>query len=91
MHLRVGSAPGSYIMKLSPAIFHIRGYVTQVVPLCHCRALAALLKELSKTGLREVAFEIFDWLRSLDEQLHPDYAGLLDVFTYTTMIVSCWQ
>jgi hypothetical protein len=54
----------------------------------HCRALAALLKELSKTGLREVAFEIFDWLRSLNEQMHPEYAGLLDVFTYTTMIVS---
>lgn len=52
------------------------------------RALAALLKELSKTGLREVAFEIFDWLRTLDEQVHPEYAGLLDVFTYTTMIVS---
>ena len=47
-----------------------------------------MLKELSKTGLREVAFEIFDWLRTLDEQLHPDYVGLLDVFTYTTMIVS---
>jgi hypothetical protein len=59
-----------------------------VLRLVHCRALAALLKELSKTGLREVAFEIFDWLRSLNEQMHPEYAGLLDVFTYTTMIVS---
>ncbi|WIA08874.1 hypothetical protein OEZ85_008295 [Tetradesmus obliquus] len=53
------------------------------------RALAALLKELSKTGLREVAFEIFDWLRSLNEQMHPEFAGLLDVFTYTTMIAQC--
>ncbi|KAF8072806.1 jmj4 [Scenedesmus sp. PABB004] len=52
------------------------------------RALAALLKELSKTGLREVAFEIFDWLRAQSEAVHPEYAGLLDVFTYTTMIVS---
>lgn len=35
-----------------------------------------------------MAFEIFDWLRSLNEQMHPEFAGLLDVFTYTTMIVS---
>lgn len=50
------------------------------------RALAALLKELSKTGSADMAFEIFDWLRSLDED--HELAGLCDVYTYTTMIVS---
>eukprot|EP00877_Chromochloris_zofingiensis_P015267 jgi/Chrzof1/9995/Cz04g23110.t1 len=48
------------------------------------RALAALLKELSKTGSADMAFEIFDWLRSLDED--HELAGLCDVYTYTTMI-----
>lgn len=52
------------------------------------RALAALLKELSKTGLRDMAFHIFNWLREPTQSMDPAYGGLLDVFTYTTMIVS---
>lgn len=46
------------------------------------RAAAALLKELSKVGLTQRAFELFDWLRDLpsSHELH----GLCDVFTYTT-------
>ena len=46
------------------------------------RAAAALLKELSKVGLTQRAFELFDWLRDLPptHELH----GLCDVFTYTT-------
>jgi hypothetical protein len=52
------------------------------------RALAALLKELSKTGLRDMAFHIFNWLREPTQSMNPAYGGLLDVFTYTTMIVS---
>jgi hypothetical protein len=52
------------------------------------RALAALLKELSKTGRRDTAFQIFNWLRDPGQSMDPAYAGLLDVFTYTTMIVS---
>lgn len=52
------------------------------------RALAALLKELSKTGLRDMAFHIFNWLREPMQSMDPAYGGLLDVFTYTTMIVS---
>ena len=56
------------------------------VPSCS-GALAALLKELSKTGLGKRAVEIFDWLRTLEEQ--HDLAHLCDVYTYTTMISQC--
>lgn len=55
------------------------------------RALAALLKELSKTGLRDMAFHIFNWLREPGQCMDPAYGSLLDVFTYTTMIVSDMQ
>lgn len=51
------------------------------------RAVAALLKELSKSGLPHRAAELFDWLRSLpaDHQL----AKLADLYTYTTIISQC--
>lgn len=58
-----------------------------------CRALAALLKELCKSGATNVANELFTWLR----QLPPTHklAALCDIYTYTTMIVSVvpegWQ
>jgi hypothetical protein len=35
-----------------------------------------------------MAFEIFDWLKSRDPAEEPELAALLDVYTYTTMIVS---
>jgi hypothetical protein len=49
------------------------------------RALAALLKELHKRNMGAAAAEVFDWLRGLP----PGHAcaHLLDVYTYTTMIV----
>lgn len=56
-------------------------------PAPHRRALAALLKELHKRSLQPQAVEIFDWLRSLPPG--HELAHLLDVYTYTTMIVGC--
>lgn len=50
-------------------------------------ACAALLKELGRKGRSSEAFQIFDWLRTLDSS-HELY-HLLDVFTYTTMIAQC--
>jgi hypothetical protein len=52
-------------------------------------ALAALLKELHKRGRAAAAIELFDWLRGLA----PSHAlaPLLDVYTYTTMIVRLWD
>ncbi|KAL4422946.1 hypothetical protein ABPG75_009143 [Micractinium tetrahymenae] len=50
-------------------------------------ALAALLKELNKSGHVRRAQEIFDWLRSLDDS-HDLYA-LCNTMTYTTMISQC--
>lgn len=50
------------------------------------RAMAALLKELHKSSLAPLATEIFDWLRTLPQG--HEYVPLLDVYTYTTMIVS---
>jgi hypothetical protein len=35
-----------------------------------------------------MAFHIFNWLREPTQSMDPAYGGLLDVFTYTTMIVS---
>ncbi|KAK9810176.1 hypothetical protein WJX72_006143 [[Myrmecia] bisecta] len=53
------------------------------------RAVAALLKELSKVGHTQHAQELFDWLRTLgpEHELHK----LCDVFTYTTVIALCGQ
>jgi len=55
------------------------------------RAVAALLKELSKSGLPHRAAELFDWLRSLP----PDHelSRLADLYCYTTIISQvggCW-
>jgi hypothetical protein len=50
------------------------------------RALAALFKELHKASLAPLAIELFDWLRELPAG--HEYNPLLDVYTYTTMIVS---
>ncbi|KAI7837718.1 hypothetical protein COHA_008440 [Chlorella ohadii] len=51
------------------------------------RAVAALLKELSKSGQPQRASELFDWLRALprDHQL----SKLADLYTYTTLISQC--
>ena len=48
------------------------------------RAVAALLKELSKGGAPHRAAELFDWRRSLPPD-HP-LARLADLYTYTTII-----
>lgn len=50
-----------------------------------CRALAALFKELARANLGPLAIELFDWLRELPPG--HEYGPLLDVYTYTTMIV----
>jgi hypothetical protein len=50
-------------------------------------ALAALLKELNKSGHSRRAQELFDWLRGLDPT-HDLYA-LANTMTYTTMISQC--
>ncbi|GAX82650.1 hypothetical protein CEUSTIGMA_g10076.t1 [Chlamydomonas eustigma] len=50
-------------------------------------ALAALLKQMSKTGLSKQAVELFDWLRSLPPE--HDLRHLCDLFPYTTMISQC--
>lgn len=46
------------------------------------RACAALLKELSKSGLPHHALGIFDWLQSLPTG--HELSRLCDIFTYTT-------
>jgi pentatricopeptide repeat protein len=51
------------------------------------RAVALLLKDLSKAGLDERAIELFDWLRGLPER-HA-LRALCDVYTYTAMISLC--
>jgi hypothetical protein len=49
------------------------------------RALAALFKELHKSSLQGLAIELFDWLRGMPPG--QELTSLLDVYTYTTMIV----
>ena len=46
------------------------------------RGLAAMLKELSKSGHGQQALELFDWLQSLPP--NHDLAPLADVFSFTT-------
>lgn len=51
------------------------------------RAVALLLKDLSKAGQDGRAIELFDWLRNLPER-HL-LRSLCDVYTYTAMISLC--
>lgn len=51
------------------------------------RAVALLLKDLSRVGLDKRAVELFDWLRSVGER-HV-LRCLCDVYTYTAMISLC--
>ena len=46
------------------------------------RGLAAMLKELSKSGHGQQALELFDWLQNLPP--NHDLAPLADVFSFTT-------
>ena len=48
------------------------------------RGLAAMLKELSKSGHGQQALELFDWLQNLPP--NHDLAPLADVFSFTTGI-----
>eukprot|EP00210_Caulerpa_lentillifera_P008133 g7767.t1 len=57
------------------------------LPSLDSSACAALLKELCRQGLSKRAFEIFDWLRTLDES--HELASLCDVYTFTTMVAQC--
>lgn len=51
------------------------------------RAVALLLKDLSRVGMDKRAIELFDYLRALDENhvLRP----LCDVYTFTAMVSMC--
>jgi pentatricopeptide repeat domain-containing protein 1 len=51
------------------------------------RAVALLLKDLSRVGRDKRAVELFDWLRSQNER--SPLRALCDVFTYTAMISMC--
>ena len=51
------------------------------------RAVAALLKELSKAGAQHRASELFDYLRALPDD--HELAPLADLYTYTTVISQC--
>lgn len=51
------------------------------------RGLAMLLKQLANNGLTAQAWELFDWLRSLEPR--HELTRLLDVFSYTAMISQC--
>jgi pentatricopeptide repeat domain-containing protein 1 len=51
------------------------------------RAVALLLKDLSKAGADDRAIELFDWLRALPER-HV-LRALCDVYAYTAMISLC--
>eukprot|EP00887_Chlorella_sp_A99_P006645 scaffold3.g6645.t1 len=61
--------------------------VAEGLPFLDSRAVAALLKELSKCGLPHRAAELFDWLRSLAPE--DPLARLADLYTYTTIISQC--
>ena len=50
------------------------------------RGLAAMLKELSKSGHGQQALELFDWLQSLPPS--HDLAPLADVFSFTTGVAA---
>lgn len=63
-----------------PAIEAVKGGLRHL----DSRAVAALLKELSKCGLPHRAAELFDWLRALPPD-HP-LSKLADLYTYTTII-----
>ncbi|GIL48197.1 hypothetical protein Vafri_4883 [Volvox africanus] len=51
------------------------------------RSVAMLLKQLANNGLAMLAWELFDWLRSLESS--HELVRLLDVFLYTAMISLC--
>ncbi|GLI69473.1 hypothetical protein VaNZ11_014091 [Volvox africanus] len=51
------------------------------------RSVAMLLKQLANNGLAMLAWELFDWLRSLAPS--HELVRLLDVFLYTAMISLC--
>jgi pentatricopeptide repeat protein len=74
------------IRSLPPGTSAVKA-ISQGLYYLDSRALAALLKDLAKTGSSHIAFEIFDWLRSLEET--HELAALCDVYTYTTMISQC--
>ena len=57
------------------------------VPGLDSRAVAALLKELAKTGNGHRAHEFFDYILGLGDQ--HEAARLCDVFTYTAAISIC--
>ena len=62
--------------------------IYSLLPALDSRAMASLLKELSRIGLSSRAIELFDGVRLRDAQ-DPLAQALLDVFSYTAAISLC--
>jgi pentatricopeptide repeat domain-containing protein 1 len=72
----------------TPQANRIGNDVYDIIKSTDSRAVASLLKELSRMGLTSRAEEVFDTLRSMDP-IESANIGLLDVFTYTAAISLC--
>ena len=70
-----------------PAREAVTGIAASSISGLDSRAVAALLKELAKTGSVHRAQEFFDYVLGLGEQ--HEAARLCDVFTYTAAISIC--
>ena len=69
------------VQRLPPGVSPIPA-VAQGLHNLDSRACAALLKDLSKTGMPHHAMSIFDWLQS--QPTENELSRLCDVFTFTT-------
>lgn len=76
----------SLIQKL-PAREPIPDAIHQALAGHDSRAVALLLKDLSRVGRDKRAVELFDWLRGQDDR--SPLRALCDVFTYTAMVSMC--
>eukprot|EP00891_Asterochloris_glomerata_P006084 jgi/Astpho2/6084/Aster-04031 len=74
-------------IKRLPPHDQIDQVAAECMPQLHSRGLAALMKELGKSGLSHRAFQLFDWLIALPEGHMCQ--GICDVYVYTAMISNC--
>eukprot|EP00887_Chlorella_sp_A99_P000227 scaffold13.g227.t1 len=79
-------ARGVVVRRLPPEASAVRA-ISQGLYFLDSGALAALLKELNKSGHSRRAAEVFDWLRGLPDA--HDLYPLCNTMTYTTMISQC--
>jgi pentatricopeptide repeat domain-containing protein 1 len=75
------------LIKRLPRLDPLPDRLFRALHLFDSRAVALLLKDLSKAQLDARAIELFDRLRAVPER-HP-LRSLCDVFTYTAMISLC--